>query len=51
MQEFKDHIIKEIKKSIGIDSQITLEIPPSKELGDFSFPCFTLAKDLKKSPI
>ena len=27
-----------------------LEIPPSPELGDFAFPCFSLAKTLKKSP-
>ena len=51
MQEFKQHIINEIKKSTNIKTEINLEIPPSKDLGDFSFPCFTLAKDLKKSPI
>ncbi len=51
MQEFKQHIIDEIKKSTNINTEINLEIPPSRELGDFSFPCFTLAKDLKKSPI
>ena len=28
-----------------------LEIPPSMELGDYSFPCFTLAKQLRKSPV
>lgn len=27
-----------------------LETPPSPELGDFAFPCFSLAKTLKKSP-
>ncbi len=27
-----------------------LEIPPEPQLGDFAFPCFKLAKQLKKSP-
>jgi len=27
-----------------------LEIPPNTELGDFAFPCFTLARDLRKNP-
>ncbi len=28
-----------------------IEIPPQQELGDFAFPCFTLSKLEKKSPI
>jgi len=31
-------------------SEISLDTPPKKELGDFAFPCFLLAKELKKSP-
>ncbi|MFH1895598.1 MAG: arginine--tRNA ligase [archaeon] len=27
-----------------------IEVPPSKELGDYSFPCFKLAGKLKKDP-
>ena len=27
-----------------------IEIPPSSEMGDFAFPCFVLAKEMKKSP-
>jgi len=27
-----------------------LEIPPSPSLGDFAFPCYSLSKELKKSP-
>lgn len=27
-----------------------VEIPPSSEMGDFAFPCFSLAKILKKNP-
>lgn len=28
-----------------------IEVPPSPQLGDYSFPCFSLAKSFKKSPI
>ncbi len=28
-----------------------IEIPPEIRLGDFAFPCFTLAKTLKKAPV
>ena len=28
-----------------------IEIPPQSEMGDFAFPCFKLAKTLRKSPI
>ena len=27
-----------------------IEIPPDRNLGDYAFPCFKLAKDLKKAP-
>ena len=27
-----------------------IEIPPNSDLGDYSFPCFRLAKDLRKAP-
>ncbi len=27
-----------------------IEIPPKSDMGDFAFPCFRLAKELKKSP-
>ena len=36
-----------------LDSPISwtdLEIPPEPKLGDFAFPCFKLAKQLKKAP-
>ena len=27
-----------------------IEIPPKPELGDFAFPCFRLAKPMRKAP-
>jgi len=28
-----------------------IEVPPRLEMGDFAFPCFGLAKEMKKSPV
>jgi len=49
MQVFKEVIIKLLKKEIK--GPIELETPPDSKLGDYAFPCFELAKKLKKSPI
>ena len=48
MNKFKEHIIKVLKKEAKTD--IELEIPPNPELGDYAFPCFSLAKKYKKNP-
>jgi len=31
--------------------EIILEVPPDPTLGDFAFPCFSLAKEMRKSPV
>lgn len=31
--------------------QSWIEIPPNSEMGDFAFPCFRLAKTLRKAPV
>ncbi len=51
--DFKTHITKQLAsctdlKTSEIDA--LLEIPPSQEMGDFAFPCFSLAKSMKKAP-
>lgn len=41
------------EKNIGMDFEDilkTIETPPNKEMGDFAFPCFRLAKTLRKAP-
>ncbi len=48
-------IIFQILKKAGItlkeeELEKLLEIPPSSELGDYSFPCFILSKKEKKAP-
>jgi len=53
MLNFKEVIANDISKITDIDSkeiQSYLEVPPSKEMGDYAFPCFRLAKVLKKAP-
>ena len=53
MINYKYEISKLISDCIGIElNKIKefIEIPPDNNMGDFSFPCFRLAKELKKSP-
>ncbi len=49
----KEKIAKELYKLTNIkeiDLINLIETPPSQDLGDYSFPCFSLAKQLKKNP-
>lgn len=39
-----------IEEIIGINVYDSIEIPPDKNMGDLAFPCFKLAKELRKSP-
>lgn len=41
--------LKETLEKLNYKSEINLEIPP-KNMGDFAFPCFSLAPIFKKSP-
>jgi arginyl-tRNA synthetase len=44
--------IVEVLKKLGYEvSEKEIEEPPRKELGDYSFPCFNLAKKLNVNPI
>lgn len=45
----REEIIKQIKKNTNLE-EVNLEIPPDG-LGDYAFPCFSLAKIHKKNPI
>lgn len=54
MLNFKEIIAEKISKITNIDTneiQNYIEIPPNKEMGDYAFPCFKLARTLKKSPV
>ena len=53
LREAKQQIIKELKQTLGkevILSVDNLEAPPDPTLGDVAFPCFVLAKSLKRNP-
>ena len=49
----KEAIINLLKKEVSLkksEIEKLIEIPPSFEMGDFAFPCFSLSKQLKKNP-
>ena len=53
MLQFKNEIAKEISKATEIEQNEIegyIEIPKDQNNGDYAFPCFRLAKTLKKSP-
>ena len=53
MINFKEKIAKEIASVTNLDEKelaTYIEIPPNSDLRDFAFPCFKLAKSLRKAP-
>ena len=53
MIDFKHIIAKEISDVVNIDEkelESYIEIPKDANNGDYAFPCFRLAKELKKAP-
>ena len=48
--DYKKLISDLIKEIIGIDVYDSIEVPPDTNMGDYAFPCFKLARELKKSP-
>ena len=51
MLDLKEIIANEIQKVTNVEAIYDyIEVPTNKEMGDFSLPCFKLAKELKKAP-
>ncbi|NOX71486.1 MAG: arginine--tRNA ligase [Candidatus Micrarchaeota archaeon] len=48
--EIEKEILGILKEHLETDD-IVLEKPPSEKMGDVAFPCFALAKKMKKSPV
>jgi len=51
--DFKLEIAKSVAKAVEMDIDevmFSIEMPSDPALGDFSFPCFKLAKAMKKAP-
>jgi len=49
MIDFKLDIHKILKKHVKVDIDL-IEVPPDPGFGDYALPCFSLTKELKKSP-
>ena len=53
MKDFKKVIAEKISKAVDLNEEEIygyIEVPPNKEMGDYAFPCFKLAKELRKAP-
>ena len=53
MIDFKENIAQKISEVTNIEKEelkTYIEIPPNSDLGDYAFPCFKLAKSLRKAP-
>ncbi|MEE2657786.1 MAG: arginine--tRNA ligase [Candidatus Latescibacterota bacterium] len=54
MNPFLDTIVSSTAQAAELDEGVVREliaIPPDDKLGDYALPCFTLAKQLHKSPV
>ncbi len=53
MEDFKKVIANKISNAVNLNEEEIygyIEVPPNKEMGDYAFPCFKLAKELRKAP-
>jgi arginyl-tRNA synthetase len=48
MKDLRKDIQKFVKKIFN--QELSIEVPPDQKLGNYAVPCFSLAKELKKSP-
>ncbi|MBI2930664.1 MAG: arginine--tRNA ligase [Planctomycetes bacterium] len=53
MHHFRKEIAEAVARQAGLEpaqAEAALMTPPRREMGDYAFPCFVLAKAMKKSP-
>jgi len=53
MDKFRQAVIRYLAEATGLDEntiESMIEIPKEHNFGDFAFPCFALAKTMKKAP-
>lgn len=51
--DFKEYVVEKISQVTGLDAEFIsslTETPPEQKMGDLAFPCFQLAKTMRKSP-
>ena len=52
IKEYTAEKFAEVLPQIEVETvREMLEIPPDKKMGDYAFPCFRLAKQLRKAPV
>ena len=54
MRSFKAEIVDRLLELVELPEGQIIDLvaaPPKEEMGDFAFPCFTLAKTLRKKPV
>lgn len=51
--DFKEYIVEKLEEYTGLERAViekSVEVPPEEKLGDLAFPCFPLARVLRKAP-
>lgn len=51
--DLKNYIIDKLTEYTGLEKEViekSVEVPPEEKLGDLAFPCFPLARVLRKAP-
>ena len=51
--DFKEYVIDKLTEKTGLERSVienAVEIPPEEKMGDLAFPCFPLAKVMRKAP-
>jgi arginyl-tRNA synthetase len=54
VRSFKAEVVRVLTELVELPERQILDLvaaPPKEEMGDFAFPCFTLAKSLGKKPV
>ncbi len=54
MRSFKAEVVHRLLELVELPEEEIVDLvaaPPKEEMGDFAFPCFTLAKTLRKKPV
>ena len=54
MRLFKAEVVHRLLELVELPEEQIVDLvaaPPKEEMGDFAFPCFTLAKTLRKKPV
>ena len=51
--DFRNAVAMKVMETTGLDLETVnrlIEIPPQEDMGDYAFPCFALAKTMRKAP-